>query len=106
MRISDWSSDVCSSDLQLRKSWAYPQAGTSIVMPYDFGASRARLPHHLRQDQMCVDIDFLDHQFCAYGKRICSESRDEGSLLLFEILHPKDEKIGRASCRERVCQYV
>src|SRR3546814_4317623 len=65
MRISDWSSDVCSSDLQSPVA----AAGDHLVGAVD----AARL--HLR-------------------RRL-----DPGAAL------PLDE-IGRASCRERVCQYV
>src|SRR3546814_6932643 len=76
MRISDWSSDVCSSDLwhqrispraiSFRKRCFWPSvpkcsnAGPSIQMP----------------------------------------KLDSGERALIRV------KIGRASCRERVCQYV
>src|SRR3546814_10620294 len=40
MRISDWSSDVCSSDLQDSKSYLGPEGDMGFVnalMPYIFG---------------------------------------------------------------------
>src|SRR3546814_6964970 len=68
MRISDWSSDVCSSDL-------FPGVSNAWTMPI-----RAR-------------IDML-----STGIRTPVGVKVFGSDLA--------QKIGRASCRERVCQYV
>src|SRR3546814_3944750 len=97
MRISDWSSDVCSSDLnhvELRE----------IV--------RERGLHTVCEEAMCPNI----HE--------CWEEREATFLLLGakctrrcgfcdvmtakpEPVDPEEpEQIGRASCRERVCQYV
>src|SRR3546814_14464114 len=46
MRISDWSSDVCSSDLTRRLSTAY-QPVVSIMKTLNFSAIRARQsPEH------------------------------------------------------------
>src|SRR3546814_19260943 len=74
MRISDWSSDVCSSDLL---------AGDAGE---DFGNMEG-----LGQEA----LDF-------------ARARD-GQLVLFaQFIHAENgnDEIGRASCRERVCQYV
>src|SRR3546814_5669605 len=65
MRISDWSSDVCSSDL----------------LP----AASSRQPLVARSRRWTRKI-FLPN---------CSRSRSAAK-----------SQIGRASCRERVCQYV
>src|SRR3546814_1374107 len=63
MRISDWSSDVCSSDLS-----------SAIVHLYPVG----------------TELRSIGYQ--------------QG---WFRVLDPAtSRKIGRASCRERVCQYV
>src|SRR3546814_6729459 len=68
MRISDWSSDVCSSDLAI--------CGTDIhIYQWDDWASKT-IPVPLA----------IGHEFCG------------------EIVQCGSE-IGRASCRERVCQY-
>src|SRR3546814_5204400 len=61
MRISDWSSDVCSSDLR------YPHRASALE---ELGGIRHR-------------------------RRPRDRYRDHGV-----------RQIGRASCRERVCQYV
>src|SRR3546814_10012745 len=77
MRISDWSSDVCSSDL-------LPVDAIAGVNPQDDAfLGRPPLP----------------------GLKPLGE---RGPLLLG--LHPmilfRHQALGRASCRERVCQYV
>src|SRR3546814_2115932 len=61
MRISDWSSDVCSSDLDLAED--------------------------IRSDRLGENSSAIT---CRHQER---------------SIQPAD-KIGRASCRERVCQYV
>src|SRR3546814_7891161 len=73
MRISDWSSDVCSSDLNM--------VALAKAVP-DFHACDARHRHSLRH------IDALE-----LGAR---RATDDSA----------DAEIGRASCRDRVCQYV
>src|SRR3546814_9585519 len=65
MRISDWSSDVCSSDLEIH------HPGREI------GAAQAR--------HVGIDGEPGQHR----------RSVEAGA-----------QQIGRASCRERVCQYV
>src|SRR3546814_5016932 len=79
MRISDWSSDVCSSDL-------------SAVSGAD-----------------AVVID-LDHEMGASQREDARERARAwlGShrLQVVEGRHFTRWEIGRASCRERVCQYV
>src|SRR3546814_10823093 len=78
MRISDWSSDVCSSDLDAR---AGAGDGKGIFRRVDSGSGGVfrriqvlRRPTELQKSSV----------FAA----------------------PSHREIGRASCRERVCQYV
>src|SRR3546814_20882968 len=84
MRISCWSSDVCSSDLP-----TISQAG-----PWLAGGSVRRLIMCLPQDS---DFDFFfkdQAQFDAF----CDEMKLKGA----ERVSENDfNKIGRASCRER-----
>src|SRR3546814_6309488 len=95
MRISDWSSDVCSSDL--------PGPGVA-------GARGAR--HH---DGGRKRPPAADAEECPQGLRTCRATGCEG----FRRLPPADgaapahrgrgarqDRSERASCRERVCQYV
>src|SRR3546814_10287785 len=95
MRISDWSSDVCSSDLK----WV-------IAITY---THRAAEEIEERIERLGVDTDRLwigtIHSFCLdwilrpYG--LYHEALRHG----FRIVD-QHEEIGRASCRERLCQYV
>src|SRR3546814_3084758 len=77
-RISDWSSDVCSSDLRLACGEIQPEPA-------------AALKALLRSDP-----------------RVGVHQRD-GYAAIKALLPPAEKRgleIGRASCRERVCQYV
>src|SRR3546814_7451854 len=79
MRISDWSSDVCSSDL--RKALVATNLFSSIgVQPVQTGRKAPDGTEY-------VDL------------RVLQEAGPTRTLVA-------DAEIGRASCRERVCQYV
>src|SRR3546814_18867332 len=82
MRISDWSSDVCSSDLRQQIETPKHRRGAD-----DIGRRAAKEPFDLR----CAAAEH--HQTHAH--------RNEG-----EQRPGIGEQIGRASCREKVCQYV
>src|SRR3546814_3583156 len=90
MRISDWSSDVCSSDLQDRVVELDADRGEPAV--HHRRPVRAQAPEH--------QADPL--QAGSAGRRAGEAYR--GSL----PGGPEGcrREIGRASCRERVCQYV
>src|SRR3546814_16461228 len=103
MRISDWSSDVCSSDLDARLERREPE-------------------HRRRAAEETLDprrriIIFLERK----GPRVAEPAREHGRRRLMprrgeqiggragaaveEFIAAADQ-IGRASCRERGCQYV
>src|SRR3546814_16355714 len=65
VRISDWSSDVCSSDLKLKNQYGMKGGWT---VPTVMGLNQ--------------------------------------TLVALRAVEDAAKKIGRASCRERVCQYV
>src|SRR3546814_1066329 len=71
MRISDWSSDVCSSDL--------------FPLPRDAVGRRA-----IERERMAA----ARFRKAAFQFGACAVEEQDA------------DKIGRASCRERVCQYV
>src|SRR3546814_16088932 len=79
MRISDWSSDVCSSDL--------PGATDH------HGLLRARGP---QAAQHFAVVAVLEHDAAVAMPQRQAIQRG----------HHLPDQIGRASCRERVCQYV
>src|SRR3546814_3385359 len=86
MRISDWSSDVCSSDLSAlsRSPAPAPASGRAC------SAARAT---------DLADSDESIEKIVAVSQHIRKNSVDLKIFLVFFSL-----EIGRASCRERVCQ--
>src|SRR3546814_3470913 len=79
MRISDWSSDVCSSDLQVKIDLA-PLFPAVPAFEQAAESELVRLAERL-----------TGHQ---------------AEAVAFATEAPYLQQIGRASCRERVCQYV
>src|SRR3546814_6409120 len=91
MRISDWSSDVCSSDLD------------------DDGAGTARGRHMegARNDfRYAVDLVDFGNPFGLGAEYGAVVHFLESFALAHAAFDLANEQIGRASCRERVCQYV
>src|SRR3546814_3406314 len=86
MRISDWSSDLCSSDLLQEE---FDDAGIERLVLRQGDSSRRALLDRFRAEKNAVLV----------GSASFWEGVDvPGDALTLEI--------GRASCRERVCQYV
>src|SRR3546814_7962894 len=92
MRISDWSSDVCSSDLK---------QGFRITRADDADAARTRLAAY------SIDLVILDIMMPGEdGLSLTRHIRETTDIPVILLTARTEEKIGRASCRERVCQYV
>src|SRR3546814_13404540 len=89
MRISDWSSDVCSSDLE--KHYPGRVSATALQNP-DFAAYAQAFGGHGERVEST-------EQFAPAFERALASGKPA-------ILHCLLDQIGRASCRERVCQYV
>src|SRR3546814_12127233 len=118
MRISNWSSDVCSSDL----------AGKEVALDVDGRAARqgdatVRLRAAGADEAVRVRIDRSRRRALEHGiddfMRTGATDRHRRAVVgdrvrpgrLIEQLDaverdPRGGEIGRASCRERVCQYV
>src|SRR3546814_18878138 len=110
MRISDWSSDVCSSDLDLDDykrlildRFANPEiADTAQRLCFD-GSNRQpkfiipSIRDNIARGVMPAGLILASALWCRYGY-----GTDEQG----QAIPPNDPTIGRASCRERVCQYV
>src|SRR3546814_20065108 len=119
MRISDWSSDVCSSDLWFRVvavaigvlAWGPAQAqapGGRVSEVVVQGAQRIDpatvRSYMLIQPGDTVDADRLDRSLKALfatGLFADVTIRRHGDTLVVNVV----ATIGRASCRERECQY-
>src|SRR3546814_9905897 len=84
MRISDWSSDVCSSDLAWRIAAGVVSIGSA--------------PQAHRPAAATVVSSAASRRIGALLDEVPAHEADRVGLL--------DAEIGRASCRERVCQYV
>src|SRR3546814_16998269 len=120
MRISDWSSDVCSSDLilghaiaehieALREEWAANPLGgdiDSILAEYDTVA--VEIERNSAYNRMLVALFFSVNPIGPALESIRSLPADRFGRWLDatpkRALLPR--QIGRASCRERVWQYV
>src|SRR3546814_16581325 len=106
MRISDWSSEVCSSDL------AAVRRNGLLVLESRFDAERTlqlveehRITHMFVVPTMFVRLLALPEAV----RRKYDLSSLENVLHAGAPCAPDVEvrmQIGRASCRERVCQYV
>src|SRR3546814_3701997 len=88
MRISDWSSDVCSSDLL---EWALLADGVPGDKVYSLLRTEAGVARAFAKLATIRD-DIVWWEDATEPARLLEEGRVV--------------KIGRASCRERVCQYV
>src|SRR3546814_14467058 len=103
MRISDWSSDVCSSDLFLRVLVIRIIQNLWIDIEQDGHANfLTRLQRLLRKTEA---LYLGEKGSCLRWRHI--EGGGSGHRFVGHILGDEDRhKIGRASCRERVCPYV
>src|SRR3546814_11152690 len=122
MRISDWSSDVCSSDLQDfpdgqgSVEWAvawplYGEGSTSFycnTIPTPDGGThetglRGALTKGIRGFGALVGQQKADG---IQAEDIFSGAEMMLSVFIRDPQFPSQPKLGRASCREKVCQYV
>src|SRR3546814_13514383 len=113
MRISDWSSDVCSSDLYgvggpllLEKVDFSVEPGERIALIGRNGAGKSTLLRLLSGDIRADDGQLR----LSDGVRIARLTQEVPPALagtVYDVVaQGLGEQIGRASCRERVCQYV
>src|SRR3546814_4682551 len=97
MRISDWSSDVCSSDLW----FALAKLG-AVTVPVNTSYKGKFLDNVANNcgAEICISHpDFLETW-------LSSEDNCPTLRALYVIDDKNGYQIGRATCRERVCQYV
>src|SRR3546814_10231370 len=113
MRISDWSSDVCSSDLHLQH-WLETVANARVH------GTTGRVPReHFEQEERQHLRSYLSPTSLVL-RGSCAQTRRADKTGLISWKSNKysvptawqranvgvAEQIGRASCRERVCQCV
>src|SRR3546814_3920543 len=123
MRSSDWSSDVCSSGLPARIAGLRLERVAEGMAEVEQGAAPARLVLVLADDARFRGYRMRDRVHPRLG--IAREQRGAVRLAPREEFGIVDQpvfddlgiaragfsgrqrvEIGRASCRERVCQYV
>src|SRR3546814_5196469 len=90
MRISDWSSDVCSSDL----AWKARASGIAVSSPQEALVLASVVEKETGVATERRMVAGLYSNRLKIGMRLQADPT---------IIYPQ---IGRASCRERVCQYV
>src|SRR3546814_16569775 len=78
-RISDWSSDVCSSDLPI-------------------------IAQRLQVSQPVLDVLFA--RVCLHFVGATHDVGGDAQPIDHRFAERRDGQIGRAACRERVCPYV
>src|SRR3546814_5253580 len=94
MRISDWSSDVCSSDLpNPEKLQAY-------------GLGLANLVQALEANNANVGAGFIERQGEQLLIRVPGQVGSPQDIANIVLRTVQGTQIGRASGRGRVCQYV
>src|SRR3546814_12694502 len=109
MRISDWSSDVCSSDL-VPPTYTEPRwvRGTHVWSPAGRVAATRPVPASGGR------LDFGHDLAGGIAQIVCGHDRQaafgQDLLALFNIgafkaTVERNRQIGRPSCRERECQY-
>src|SRR3546814_18357446 len=102
MRISDWSSDVCSSDLlmaDLAERYSFDELrvthGQNIVLPHVAKRDLHAIWQTLDAAGLASsNLDLISDIIACPGLDYCS------------LANARSIQIGRASCRERVCPYV
>src|SRR3546814_15237394 len=125
MRISDWSSDVCSSDL-IERTTSVVDLGELFnrLGPIVGAIDPAQVNEFLdtitaalegREDDIGATLDDLATLVSGLASRDDAIQRLITNLdVVAETVNRRDaqietmlpNQIGRASCRERVCQYV
>src|SRR3546814_15174213 len=111
MRISDWSSDVCSSDLSSRTRISPPDLaviarGHTIRAPKQRGPGEGGIARHAG-----ADINGARRRRLGYGiepapHRQCPHLGRTGELQPVDEMEDTSEEIGRGTRRERVGQEV
>src|SRR3546814_2684292 len=99
MRISDWSSDVCSSDLRHPFFWDNPNL--PLLLKGQFGEIIQHIVYEMAGFRS------------TYNNVPPAVDPSRNDAIFFEqqgthltIIGVADDQIGRASWRERVCRYV
>src|SRR3546814_9683070 len=94
MRISDWSSDVCSSDLLGLDRLGI---GDRVDLAFDVGDVAILEAAQYMTDR--IDLADMGEELVAEALTLRGTAHQAGDI-------DDGQQSGRASCRERVCQFV
>src|SRR3546814_3423772 len=98
MRISDWSSDVCSSDLNALDAWAAQQnRHAELRVSYEQNKQALHAAERGYQEGAADYLNVLAAQRGVLASQTSLNASATNAALT---------QLGRAPCRERVCQYV
>src|SRR3546814_1164418 len=114
MRISDWSSDVCSSDLDRGVTYARKLPDGSTLVAGDWWPENYDGPPLISLEERAarglglwvgdtLTINVMGRDITA---KIANIRRVDWTSFGINYVLVFSPEIGRASCRERVCQYV
>src|SRR3546814_5004284 len=111
MRIGDWSSDVCASDLPVilaRAQFAFTVSFHFIFPSFSIGLAgflAALVPEAYGGSGLnLAAAAVIMEEIQASG---CNGSACHAQMYIMNtVLRHGSEEIGRASCRARVCEYV
>src|SRR3546814_3165427 len=101
MRISDWSSDVCSSDLEF--ATVLEQAVCSGQDSILVGGQIENAVGNDNVEAIPFEPALVESLDVALDEPDIVETEDVGVMVSIRF---RDGEIGRASCRGRGCQYV
>src|SRR3546814_6715990 len=111
MRISDWSSDVCSSDLTA--DWLFSISDGRGLPGID---GLVAVENYERSGRPPEEVAIMEKAHSYGARAVFFEAERNGrapvpQAFIFDANDGLDdanfaEQIGRASCRERVCQSV
>src|SRR3546814_19220489 len=110
MRISDWSSDVCSSDLARAPRFA-PVKALLKRQPVQYlrGLELDDIVEQQRRKRVAerpCGVEAAAESLPHFLKRLGLRIRERKPDFHVDMGRNRREKIGRTGCRERVCQYV
>src|SRR3546814_14407658 len=113
MRISDWSSDVCSSDLE--ESYRRAEAAQVHLLEYSLAVHLAREPQRLvaklpgtppTRAKRLPEVARIGRHLRLLARAGLQLRRHVLDAALERLAGQRVDKIGQATCRERVCPDV
>src|SRR3546814_13148959 len=101
MRISDWSSDVCSSDLRDGVDWRTAEKIPLATVQAVIKRLKSRSGYTIAEAAAALGAT----------EQWVHDRINDGTVKVIQAKWDRrrtylSEQIGRASCRERVCRYV